>query len=89
MKVNLLINIQCIDFNNWTRDAFYKARQLRTSFCDESKTKVAKIDDHTGVIELFNVELDRLTNYLNDPDICSLDDQFEVEKEIYTFSPIH
>lgn len=89
MKVNLLVNIHCIDFSNWKRDAFDKGGNLRKMICDESKTKVAKIDDHAGVIQLFNVELERLQHYLNNPETRSLDDQFEVQQDIYTFSPIH
>ena len=39
----------------------------REEFADDTRTRVAKVDDNTAMVQLFNVDMQKMSKILNDP----------------------
>ena len=39
----------------------------REEFADDTRTRVAKVDDNTAMVQLFDVDMQKMSEILNDP----------------------
>ena len=39
----------------------------REKFADDTRTRVAKVDDNTAMVQLFDVDMQKMSKILNDP----------------------
>ena len=39
----------------------------REEFADDTRTRVAKVDDNTAMVQLFDVDMQKMSKILNDP----------------------
>ena len=58
----------------------------RAEFCDESKTKVAKVDDKTGLIVLFGVDQAKMNARLSSPKFADLVKDYVESHDVYQLS---
>ena len=53
----------------------------REKFADDTRTRVAKVDDNTAMVQLFDVDMQKMSEILNDPNSPATDVMAEhVEK---------
>ena len=57
----------------------------RQEFADETRTRVAKADDNTAMVQLFDVDMQKMSKVLNDPNSTAAEVMAEhiVSREIY------
>lgn len=88
MRVNLMVLAYMADYDLWLNEAFLPDAHRRELVCDETKTKVARIDTNTAVILMYDVEMEAMEKHMNAQQMQELEEQFSVKHEIFTFSPI-
>ena len=53
----------------------------REEFADDTRTRVAKVDDNTAMVQLFNVDMQKMSKIINNPNSPAADVMAEhVEK---------
>jgi len=66
MDLLVVVNIKS-SYDSWK--AFFDSDPaVRAEFVDESRTRVAKVDDNTALVQLFDVDMQKMSQMLNDPD---------------------
>jgi len=45
----------------------------REEFADDMRTRVAKVDDNTAMVQLFDVDMQKMSKILNDPNSSAAD----------------
>ena len=57
----------------------------REEFADDTRTRVAKVDDNTAMVQLFDVDMQKMSKVLNDPNSTAAEVMAEhiVSREIY------
>jgi len=57
----------------------------RQEFADETRTRVAKADDNTAMVQLFDVDMQKMSKILNDPNstVAEVMAEHVVSREIY------
>ena len=71
-------------YDEW-KALFDEAPAVRSEFADESRTRVAKVDDKTAMVQLFDVDTQKMSAVLNDPNSevnTSMEDHVE-KREMY------
>ena len=53
-------------YDSWT--AVFDADPAgREEFADDTRTRVAKVDDNTAMVQLFDVDMQKMSEMINDP----------------------
>ena len=71
-------------YDEW-KALFDEDPAVRSEFADESRTRVAKVDDKTAMVQLFDVDMQKMSAVLNDPNSevnTSMEDHVE-KREMY------
>ena len=71
-------------YDEWKK-LFDEDPAVRSEFADESRTRVAKVDDKTAMVQLFDVDMQKMSAVLNDPNSevnTSMEDHVE-RREMY------
>ena len=57
----------------------------RQEFADDSRTRVAKADNNTAMVQLFDVDMQKMSTILNDPNstVAEVMAEHVVSREIY------
>ncbi len=57
----------------------------RENFADDSRTRIAKVDDNTAMVQLFDVDMQKMSKVVNNPnsDIAEAMAEHVVSREIY------
>lgn len=79
---DLLFVINFNDFDGWSKNAFEPDSARRAKFSDESRTKMAKIDDNHAMVILYNVDLTRIWEFETNPEVQKLMQQYEVSHRV-------
>jgi len=53
-------------YDSW-KEIFDSNPADRAAFADDDRTRVAKVDDNTAMVQLFNVDMQKMSEVLNDP----------------------
>lgn len=81
-KADLFFMITFNDFDGWSQNAFGKDSERRAQFCDESRTKMAKIDDNHAMVILYDFDLARTWEFESNEEVGKLMKQYEVKHEV-------
>ena len=83
MDLLIIVNIKS-SYDSWK--AFFDSDPaVRAEFADESRTRVAKVDDNTALVQLFDVDMQKMSKILNDPNstVAEVMAEHVVSREIY------
>ena len=80
--VHLLFRIKMEDYDSWYNNAFMPDAERRKSFCNEAKTKVARVNDKEAMVILYDFEIDKLWDLGNDKDVELLMKKYQVEHQV-------
>ena len=53
-------------YESW-KEVFDSNPAERAAFADDNRTRVAKVDNNTAMVQLFNVDMQKMSEVLNDP----------------------
>ena len=65
MDLLIIVHIKS-SYEAW-KASFNSTPATREEFADESRTRVAKADDNTAMVQLFDVDMQKMSNVLNNP----------------------
>ena len=65
MNILIVVNIKT-NYDAW-KAVFDDDPAGRVNFVDESRTRVGKVDEHTAMVQLFDVDMEQLGKAMNDP----------------------
>ncbi len=85
---NLLFKVKSIDFDLWYENAFAPDAERRSAFCDENKTKVAKVSDKEAMVILYDFQLEKLGELGDDKNIGDLMKTYQVEHEVFVLETL-
>ena len=51
-------------YESW-KEIFDSDPAVRASFADDDRTRVAKVDNNTAMVQLFNVDMQKMSEVLN------------------------
>lgn len=88
MRVNLMVFAYMANYDKWLKEAFLPDAHRRALVCDDAKTTVARISETKAIILMYDVEMEAMEMHMNAEQMKELEEKFNVEHEIFTFSPI-
>ena len=53
-------------YESW-KEVFDSNPADRAAFSDDNRTRVARVDNNTAMVQLFNVDMQKMSEVLNDP----------------------
>ena len=65
MDLLIIVHIKS-SYEAW-KTIFNSNPATREEFADESRTRVAKADDNTAMVQLFDVDMQKMSEMINDP----------------------
>jgi len=65
MDLLLVVHIKS-SYDSW-KAVFDADPAGREEFADDTRTRVAKVDDNTAMVQLFDVDMQKMSKILNDP----------------------
>ena len=83
MDLCIVVHIKST-YDSW-KTIFDKDPGGRNSFVDETRTRVGKVDDNMAMVQLFDVDMQKMSAVLNDPNSevnTSMEDHVE-RREMY------
>ena len=83
MELLAVVHIKS-SYDEW-KALFDEDPAVRSEFADESRTRVAKVDGKTAMVQLFDVDMQKMSAVLNDPNSevnTSMEDHVE-RREMY------
>lgn len=87
-KVNLFFIVESVDYDMWLWDAFLPDGDRRSLFCDEERTRVAKIDDKKAMVVLYDFDLTKLTEFQSDEKVADLMKKYHVSHDVYLLAAL-
>ena len=83
MNLLIIVHIKST-YDGWK--SFFDANPAgRENFADDSRTRIAKVDDNTAMVQLFDVDMQKMSKVVNNPDsdIAEAMEEHVVNREIY------
>ena len=65
MDLLVVVHIKS-SYDNW-KAVFDADPAGREEFADDTRTRVAKVDDNTAMVQLFDVDMQKMSEMINDP----------------------
>ena len=83
MDLLIIVNIKS-SYDSW-KAIFDSNPAERQEFADETRTRVAKADDNTAMVQLFDVDMQKMSTVLNNPNstVTEVMAEHVVSREIY------
>lgn len=81
-KADLFFKISFTNFDDWYNKAFAPDSERRAQFCDEARTKMAKVDENHALVILYDFDLSRTWEFESNEEAGKLMQQFEVKHEV-------
>jgi len=83
MDLLIIVHIKS-SYDGW-KAVFDSGLADRKEFADETRTRVAKVDDNTAMVQLFDVDMQKMSKILNDPNstVAEVMAEHVVSREIY------
>ena len=83
MDLLIIVNIKS-SYDSW-KAIFDSNPAERQEFADETRTRVAKADDNTAMVQLFDVDMQKMSKVLNNQNSTAAEVMAEhvVSREIY------
>ena len=86
MDIHLIVKLKS-SYSEW-HTLFVGHTSVREKVCDESRTLVAKADDKTALVTLFNVDMAAMGAMMESPDFKKLTEDHVEEHTPYVISPL-
>ena len=88
MNLLMVVHIKST-YNEW-KEVFDSNPAGRENFCDDSLTRVAKVDDNTAMIQIFDVDMQKMSEALNNPNAATAaaTDDHVVKREVFRLEPM-
>lgn len=87
-RADLLFRIKMVDYDLWMNEAFGPDATRRAAFCDEARTKVARISDKEALVVLYDFELDQIWEFGAGRSVEEKMKQYQVEHEVFQLSAL-
>ncbi len=87
-KMDLLVRVTCQDYDGWKANAFDPDAPRRAEICDESRTVVSKVSNTEALVMMFDVDMDAMFMFMEDPEMKKLMEQAGVTHEVFSFEPL-
>ena len=83
MDLLIIVHIKS-SYDGW-KAVFDSNPAGRQEFADDSRTRVAKADNNTAMVQLFDVDMQKMSTILNDPNstVAEVMAEHVVSREIY------
>ena len=65
MDLLIVVHIKS-SYESWA-EVFNSDPGVRSEFADEERTRIAKVDNNTALVQLFDVNMQKMAAVLNDP----------------------
>ena len=85
MNVLVIAHLKA-SYEDWK--LLFDADDERSDFCNESHTKVGCVVEHTGLITLFDVDMEAMGKRLGSPEFQAMVEQYVDHHDAYTFEPL-
>ena len=85
MNVLVVVHLKS-SYEDWK--SLFDADEERANFCDERQTKVGRVDEHTGMITLFDVDMEGMGKMMNSPEFQALVEPYVDHNDIFTFESL-
>ena len=73
-------------YEDWK--SLFDAHTERANFCDESQTKVGRVDEHTAINTLFDVDMETMGKRLGSPEFQAMIENYVDHHDVFTFEPL-
>ncbi|MBT4249685.1 hypothetical protein HOD84_05000 [bacterium] len=85
MDLCVVVHIKS-SYDSWKKE-FDNDLSGRSSWLDEDRTLIGKVDEKTAMVQLFNVDMEKMKSVLNDPKSAAKAMEKHVSKrEFYTIT---
>ena len=86
MDLCIVVHIKST-YDNW-KAIFDKDPGGRNSFVDENRTRVGKVDDNMAMVQLFDVDMQKMAKMMNDSNspVKAIMEEHVLKQEIYTIT---
>ena len=83
MDILVVVHIKS-SYDGW-KAVFEADPAGRQKFADDTRTRVAKVDDNTAMVQLFDVDMQKMSEILNDPNSPAADvmDEHVKKRDLY------
>ena len=86
MDVHIIAKLKS-SYEAW-HQLFVDDADRRSKICDESRTLVAKADEKTAVITVFDVDMEAMGKMMGDPDFQKMIENYVEEHIPYLMTPL-
>ena len=83
----LVLKVSFDNYDAWKSE--FDSHDARAEVCDESKTTVGKINDHSCIVMLYNVDMQGLQNLMSSDYLTKLSEKMNIKnEEMHSFKPL-
>lgn len=87
-KTDLFFIVDMVDYDMWLWDAFLSDGKRRAQFCDESRTRVAKINDKKSMVILYDFDMSKMKAFESDEKVGKIMMEYQVNHDVYTMKSL-
>ena len=85
--MNLVLKVSFDNYDAWKYE--FDSHGARAEVCDESKTTVGKINDHSCIVMLYNVDMQGMQNLMSSDYLMELSEKMSIKnEEMHSFEPL-
>ena len=85
--MNLVLKVSFDNYDAWKSE--FDSHEARAEVCDESKTTVGKINDHSCIVMLYNVDMAGMQNLMSSDFLVELSKKMNIKNdEMHSFEPL-
>ena len=85
--MNLVLKVSFDNYDAWKYE--FDSHGARAEVCDESKTTVGKINDHSCIVMLYNVDMQGMQNLMSSDYLMELTEKMSIKnEEMHSFEPL-
>ena len=85
--MNLVLKVSFDNYDAWKYE--FDSHGARAEVCDESKTTVGKINDHSCIVMLYDVDMQGMQNLMSSDYLMGLTEKMNIKnEEMHSFEPL-
>ena len=85
--MNLVLKVSFDNYDAWKFE--FDSHEARAEVCDESKTTVGKINDHSCIVMLYDVDMVGLQSLMSSDFLVELSEKMNIKNdEMHSFEPL-
>lgn len=79
---DLMVLVTMDNFSDWKTKAFDSDAERRATVCDEARTTVAKVDDNTALVLMYDVDVAKMSSFMTAEAMEELKKAFGAEHKV-------